>query len=69
MKKEYLDKLYSERASIQAEIEKLVEETKAPRNADCQGCGCPISAKLKARRDHLGCINHFITEYLNVHSK
>jgi transcription elongation factor Elf1 len=69
MKKQFIDYLYELRASVQNDIDRLVELNKLTRNADCKDCGDEIQAELRTRRSQIGSINETIEKYFETHSR
>lgn len=69
MKKEFIDFLYEQRFKAQQEIDKLVEQDKQPRDANCSGCGDTIKSRLEAFRLHIQSINKSIEKYFETHAK
>lgn len=67
MKKEFIDYLYELRGSIQADIDRLVELNKQPRDGECDGCGDIIQAELRTRRSQIGSVNETIEKYFETH--
>lgn len=69
MKKEFIDYLYELRGSVQADIDRLVELNKQPRDGNCEDCGFEPEAELRTRRSQIGSINKTIEKYFETHSK
>lgn len=67
MKKEFIDHMYETRASVQAEIDRLVEACKSPRDAKCADCEYAPEAELKVRRQQIMEINKAIEKYFQIH--
>jgi len=69
MKKEFIDYLYELRGLIQADIDRLVELNKQPKDGKCEGCGDKIQAELRTRRSQIGSVNETIEKYFEMHTK
>ena len=69
MKKEFIDYLYELRGLIQADIDRLVELNKQPKDSNCQGCGNETQAELRTRRSQIGSVNETIEKYFETHTK
>lgn len=69
MKKEFIDYLYELRGLIQADIDRLVELNKQPKDGNCQGCGDENQAELRTRRSQIGSVNETIEKYFETHTK
>lgn len=69
MKKEFIDYLYELRGLIQADIDRLVELNKQPKDGNCQGCGDETQAELRTRRSQIGSVNETIEKYFETHTK
>ena len=68
MKKEFIDYMYELRSLIQADIDRLVEARKNPRDGKCEGCGDEQEAELRTRRSQIGSLNQTIEKYFETHS-
>lgn len=69
MKKEFIDYMYELRSLIQADINRLVEISKHPKDGSCQGCGDETQAELRTRRSQIGSVNGTIEKYFETHAK
>lgn len=69
MKKEFIDYLYELRGLIQADIDRLVELNKQPKDCNCQGCGDETQAELRTHRSQIGSVNETIEKYFETHTK
>jgi hypothetical protein len=69
MKKEFIDFMYELRSSIQADIDRLFELRKQPKDAKCEGCGDEVMAELRTRRSQIGSLNDTIEKYFEIHTK
>lgn len=69
MKKEFIDYLYELRGLIQADIDRLVELNKQPKDGNCKGCGDETQAELRTRRSQIGSVNETIEKYFETHTK
>ena len=69
MKKEFIDYLYELKGLIQADIDRLAELNKQPKDGNCQECGDEIQAELRTRRSQIGSVNETIEKYFETHTK
>ena len=69
MKKEFVDYLYELRGLIQADIDRLVDISKQPREANHPEQGAAIDAELRTRRSQIQSINQTIEKYFEIHTK
>lgn len=69
MKKEFIDYLYELRGLIQADIDRLVELNKQPKDGNYQRYSYEAQAELRTRRSQIGSINETIEKYFETHIK